>query len=151
METNFECLTAKQRPIFLFFGFLALAVFLNSASLFWYGFIEKLPLKEIGWSKIFVLSACTVIIIYLMTKYKFLRPRFEKKAPFIMVLRIINCIAEFFCTMLLGVMVMHLLLMKGPMEKVCVEVAIFLSLAFCISIIEKILIPTAKIKLRQKN
>jgi hypothetical protein len=144
-----EKITAKTRPVFMLFLLDLFFFYMSAVSFFWHVVIERLPMNSVGYEKASLFAVFSAILIFFMIKFPFLL-KFggEKTNKKINLWRAAEYFLFFIIFALLGPSFMQLILGEIHLLIISEILAILGSIA-AVFIIEKILIPAAKIS--QKN
>jgi hypothetical protein len=131
----------EEMKIVGFFSVTLLAFGITLNSIFWHYFQKKLSFAEMGYDKPVLLFLSGVLIVWLIRRYPFLRPKYEKDDRPVMFLQITNLAALLVGLVLFCQLLIHLFLLQGPLTTIFYEFFGLVALACYVNFVEQVIIP----------
>lgn len=142
--------TSGEKVIFGIFclGILALILLL---SLLGRGLTMGYTLEEIGYANIFYPIAISSLLAYFLVKHAYLRPKWLKEKPTIIILQIEKNLSAFLGLMFACMLIMDLVLKNINAATLIIEFFTFAGLLIFTFFMEKIFIPIIKVEILRKK
>lgn len=143
-------LKKEEVPIFLLYGLCWLTAWLTSLSLLYHVALENKSLEQAGYDKAVFLGASLFGGVYLAWRHKFLRPVWPKDR-WILFWRCCQVAMGGLAIMCVGPLFMRSILMEIDIAAMINESIGVICFLACVAVIDKFIIPTRRMALRQRR